>query len=351
MKIFRKEKNRFEKSIVFFDKFKFRYKRMLQENRPSKETPHKDSRYYDSIDCNALRPDPYGLDFYEVPPSTFMTDSRSDSTYFYGNMHILRGFAGLSDFYRTDIGIQHGILYDLVCERDAGRHLSLAWGKHTLDTLKVQYSIDIVPIGAPFFYTEGFNSESFVQDERRRLGKNLLFFPAHSHHYTLAHFDSDVIFESLKKQKDNFDSIRVCMYWKDIQRDMHLPYIEAGYECVSAGHVFDYTFLPKLKSLLEISDASMSNALGSHVGYSVYMNKPHLLEKTLVRYENAHNDPLEWQASSATGPIEEAFATNTEFAITQEQLDIVAEFWGTDCIKTKEEMREIFRGDYEKYIL
>lgn len=57
-------------------------------------------------------------------------------------------------------------------------------------------------------------------------------------------------------------------YIKQIQRIS-----KKKYEVVTAGHYYDYNFLPRLRSIIETSDITMSNNLGSHLGQCIYLNK------------------------------------------------------------------------------
>ncbi len=90
------------------------------------------------------------------------------------------------------------------------------------------------------------------QTEKPRVGKNLLVFPAHSIHYNITHFNIDKHCDKIKELGKGFDSIRICLYWKDMLRGFDKAYSKHGFECITAGHIFDPMFLPRLKTIIDI---------------------------------------------------------------------------------------------------
>ncbi len=144
-------------------------------------------------------------------------------------------------------------------------------------------------IGPIIHYAKSAYTEEKIAAEKKRLGHNALVFPAHSTHAIPVSFEFDLLLKSLEELKKHFDSIRICIYWKDYLQGQHEPFVKAGYECVTAGHMFDPNFLPRLKALLSVADHTISNAFGAYIAYAVYMQIPHLhLPQKLLR--NQSND-------------------------------------------------------------
>ena len=56
---------------------------------------------------------------------------------------------------------------------------------------------------------------------------------------------------------------------------------------VCAGHAYDPHFLDRLRTLIELSDITLSNNLGTHIGYCVSLGKPHWIIPTPVHYRAA----------------------------------------------------------------
>lgn len=125
-----------------------------------------------------------------------------------------------------------------------------------------------------------------------QLGKVLLVFPSHSIDAVHAKFDiNDFInFILIKKKKYRFDTVVICLYWKDIELGLDKYYLENEFKIVTAGHTYDYYFLDRLKTIIDISDFTISNDIGTHLGYCVTMNKPHFIYVSNIRYEaDIHN--------------------------------------------------------------
>ena len=201
-----------------------------------------------------------------------------DEPNFYGSYKILRDYAGLNHLILPprNITIQHGYVFEMLTwEKEKLEKVNFVWSKAVLDMFK-QYTANenIYPIGAPFFYADSILSDEEIMAEKERLGKNLLAFPMHSSHNVDTNYDPHTFIDILKEERKHFDTVRVCLYWKDLLRGEAEIYLENGFECVCCGHIFDVNFLRRQKALFEICDATISNGVGSHVGYSVYKTSP-----------------------------------------------------------------------------
>jgi hypothetical protein len=192
-------------------------------------------------------------------------------------------------------------------------------------------------------------------NEKKRLGSNILVFPAHSTHHNLTHYNIDRYCLRIRELGRDFDSIRICLYWKDILRGFHKVYQGFGFECVTAGHIYDPMFLPRLKSIIDISDLTLSNQIGTHVGYSVYMGKPHYLDNGNISYlgkseiPNPGNDYYNNTKHSDINEIQTGFS-EFRYDISPEQIELIDKYWGVSEIKSSEEMKTILNQveDYYK---
>ena len=57
---------------------------------------------------------------------------------------------------------------------------------------------------------------------------------------------------------------------------------------VTAGYIMDPLFLSRLKSIIQLSDLTMSNNVGTHLGYCIYLNKPHWIVRQKIG-NTSHN--------------------------------------------------------------
>jgi hypothetical protein len=279
------------------------------------------------------------------------------TNYVYGHAKVLKQYAGLPDIYPVKVHYSHGIDFthggfDPQLPRtrtyDFSIPVFLATGRYQENLMRHYHPHNTVyVIGSPFLYAENLFSEEYVQKEKNRLGKNLLVFPAHSTLVTNANYKKDDFIEFISRFKNRFDSIRICLYYKDIEQHLHQLYREHGFECVCAGHGLDCNFISRLKGLLSICDATITNKVGSHVGYSIAMDKPVLMNtsevSTLVIGTN-HNlwSDMEATLSPAYQLIVDQLQANEELIITDEFRETIEPFWGLREKKTKEELRQIF---------
>ena len=206
-----------------------------------------------------------------------------------------------------------------------------------------KYKARVFPIGPVFYYSSSLLSNEQMKKERQLLGKNLLVFPSHSIPGINANFNARDFCQKIKEKSKDFETTRICLYWKDVQLGFEKIYKSYGFECVTAGHVLDPNFFPRLKSIIELSDFTMSNDAGSYVGYCIMLGKPHLIIRQDLRFtgyskgvsivKNLHNDNIFQQ-------ILKTFS-QTQNGISKEQKHLINKHWGIHQVKTKQELQKI----------
>lgn len=217
-------------------------------------------------------------------------------------------------------------------------------------------------VGPYIAYSKSALSDGELKAEKERLGKNLLVFPAHSIRGVKTVYDIDAFCKEIKKYAKNFDSVRICLYWKDILLGTAEIYKKYGFEIVTAGHFHDPMFMPRLKSIIETSTMTMSNKLGTYIGYCIYLNKPHFLVKSeldteMILDEGKEFAEHEYEISKKVQEklknkdidlLKEVFSKYEE-VITEEQRDIVNKYWGLTEIKSPKQLRKLLlelEGEY-----
>jgi hypothetical protein len=95
--------------------------------------------------------------------------------------------------------------------------------------------------------------------------KGSVFFPSHSTAEEVALCDLPSTINQLRSLPSRFHPIVVCMYWRDVQRGTHREYADAGFDVVSAGHVYDRRFLYRFHKVCSSRRFALSYSLGSHV--------------------------------------------------------------------------------------
>ncbi|PKM82378.1 MAG: hypothetical protein CVU89_05080 [Firmicutes bacterium HGW-Firmicutes-14] len=268
---------------------------------------------------------------------------------FYGHAAILKKYAGFFPDYKVKAVIEH-----------APRLGADPW-KPDLEALLPAIFVsapyrfhffrkftkrDLYAIGPMISYTIGLLNHEEIESEKRRLGKNLLVFPAHSTHRVSVNFDTPKFCEHIELIGKDFDSVRICLYWKDVLRGWAEEYLKYGFECVTAGHMFDPLFLARLKSIIETATLTVSNDFGTHIGYSVILNKPHyyIPENVEISVENDRifkADGCGFRQMSEIEEVKTAFA-GFRSDISSKQREIVDKYWGVTSHKSVKELRELF---------
>ena len=275
----------------------------------------------------------------------------------YAMNRILRDYAGMDEDFKIHAFFEHGIvIIDLVEEAFRVHEYlpSIVPSNYRYDLLKSQPNFKGAYTIGPFIhYANSLLSKEQIAEEKERLGRNLLVFPSHSIAGMYKQFDYEGFCNQIKEIAKDYDSVRVCTYYMDVRMKHHLPYEKEGFEVVTAGHFNDYNFLPRLKSIIQTSDMTMSNDIGTHLGYCIYLNKPHYLTQDKIEFyrkEDSDNEiPYKMgklveeknRKSENILKVKDLFSIY-ENKITQEQYDLISYLWGFDCIKTPDELKKIF---------
>jgi tetratricopeptide (TPR) repeat protein len=287
------------------------------------------------------------------------TNEIYSSNAFYGNSTVLKRYADISETYQVKFAIEHGPSYAYhVWDADVNAPVPglLISSPFRYQFLKSKTNKVIFSIGPLVHYASNYLDNNSLDLEKKRLGRNLLVFAAHSTHFLDNHYDIRNYCEVIKRFKKDFDNIRVCLYWKDILRGHSEIYMEYGFECITAGHMFDPLFLSRLKTFIELASFTTSNQLGTHIGFCIFMGKPHYLYRDKVEYTSSNSDLLSKilrnEVKDDYNKVEKdffkLFADYSEY-ITLSQKEIVNKYWGVNEIKTPEEIQLIFQTTEDIY--
>lgn len=194
---------------------------------------------------------------------------------------------------------------------------------------KINFNLDIVAVGPYIQYVDYFYPKGKLDRIKQRYGKILLVFPSHSLELVNKGFNVTDFIGEIKRAGEQFDSIFICMYWKDVMDGKEKSYVDAGFTIVSNGHRSDPKFMSRQKDLLYLAAMTMSNDLGTYIGYSIVMNKPHYFYKQDVSIDT-QNDFLRSVITTSEALSEEVaslFGT-LSFDISLEQKKFVEKWWG-----------------------
>ena len=283
-----------------------------------------------------------------------LTNEFHPSNDFYGNATVLKQFVEFPQNYQIKAAIEHGpFLEDFVWNVDivAPVPALLFPASARVALLRKKTNKALFAIGPMLNYAPHYLDEITLETERQRLKKNLLVFPAHSTHHVNAKYDIYNYCKMLETIGKDFSTIRVCLYWKDILHGHAEAYLEHGFECVTAGHIYDPLFLSRLKSIIDLATVTTSNEIGTHIGYCILMEKPHYFYNDSVKYKSTSEIILKRDRQEFKGEDRELSVKFSELSedITPSQKELIDKYWGLSDIKSVEEVQMIFQTTEDMY--
>lgn len=271
---------------------------------------------------------------------------------FYGIGTTLREFSGAS--YPLRGCIEHGVYFgdyvNSVETDNSGLPSIVTYGVVRRRHIEAESNVPVFEVGPYIAYAASAVPEGDLQDLHERLGNVLLVFPSHSIFNLESRFDSAALISEIWETANEIaaDSILVCLYYQDLLNGRAEVYEDAGFTVVTAGHREDERFLGRLKAIIALSDFTMSNSVGTHVGYCAFLGKPHkILDQDIGhvalqgRQISGQDDPV---AVSAALEKQEVAAVFSRFraGLSDEQLEVCNRYWGFDKRRSAEDLRVFF---------
>lgn len=192
-------------------------------------------------------------------------------------------------------------------------------------------------IGPYIHYAEPMGSEESILELRRQLGRTVLLFLPHSTEYENMNFDIDEILKNyLRKTNDCFDTILICVFWKDINEKLLKSIDQKNFKLVTAGFKLDPCFVRRLKTILEITDKVIYTSFSSSIGYSYYLGKEIIAD--------IKQDDLTGQTPSAclNREMNQYFNINSK-ATNKMKNQYIDKYWGISKIRTPDYIRKIYK--------
>lgn len=276
-----------------------------------------------------------------IKPLPYYPIEKIKDSNFYGYVNSIKQYIGDSS---AVISIEHGLYLD--------DQVSFYANYKTFDSICTfsNYRINILQnhgvkkkllaIGPYIHYAQPLLTESEIETIKKGLGKVLLYMPSHSTNLevgTSAFFEKELDLLDSFKDEHHFDTIIVCVYYRDFQYTNCINlYKNRGYKIVTAGHQLDIYFARRLKSIILMSDYTISNQIGTNLGFCVYLGKPHII---INDYEGKYNRNKTGYV--ARREIADAFAYYSP-VITDKQREVCNKYWGFESVKSADELRDFF---------
>src|SRR5690554_37898 len=140
------------------------------------------------------------------------------------------------------------------------------------------------------FYLYRTRKKIQLRDDR----SGSLFFLSHSTFSKETDINFVQIIKQLKNLPEEFKPVTICLHFVDILKDKHLLFEKAGFECVTAGHMFNKDFVSNFYDILTNFKYAISNDIGSHTFYSIELGIPFSLlgesaQVTITKTEELEN--------------------------------------------------------------
>ena len=252
-------------------------------------------------------------------------------------------------FYTVPMLIEHGVNFSKYFNENIDKlYFSLFFQSEYKKAM--YFNIPCFAIGPYIHYAKDYYNDDEFLKIKRKLGKVLLVFPTHRTEGDLTSFDiMDFIDKCLKIANKEYDSVVVCLYWADINNELINLYKSYGFYVCSAGFRSDNNFLNRLKSLIKLSDCTVTNDLGTNIGYSMYLNKKTLLIKTKNLYGFMNNVSFN---KDIYFNLYEKFLTYFNYSMYDlylvERKKIYDMFWGGEnYIRSESELKNIIEICYD----
>lgn len=269
---------------------------------------------------------------------------------YYGHEHWLREYSKFDDnVYGL---IEHGLCYkdDISkvgwdVEWDVGNIITFGDSRYeTLSTLYTDYNI--VRIGPRLHYAPtDMTYLNILERQLDKRGKTMVLYPAHSLAIEAYRYDVVLFIEQAKRfaAENGIVNILVSLHPSDLLHGFENEYKKIDPNIIPVtGGTDQWNFLPRLKAILTVADVTYSNLVGTHVGYSIYMGKPHVINSSSdnqrSKFYNDYNNQTQADVLSNEKEFADAFTGADPWKISKEQYELIDYNFGLSHIKTPKEL-------------
>lgn len=272
----------------------------------------------------------------------------------YGHIEILREYTKANKI-SSNLHIQHGVVLGNFVQKimfDSFADKIITYSNDRKKLIEKETGKSAIAIGSYIKYAKLRLDKSQFQNMKNEMGKTLLVFPAHSSvDRTQINFDHLNLMKKINeiKKTNNIQTVLINLFYSDFKPATIELYRKEGFEVCSAGYWLSKNFLSNLRTLIELSDITMSNRVGTHVGYCLSFEKPHYIFKQEYKEdflgEKGKEDlqqvlENEKEERRDTLEIESEFLKD-DFIISNKQLEIVNKYWGNDIFYSPDELLKI----------
>ncbi len=241
--------------------------------------------------------------------------------------------------------LEHGlILYDALFDEGTvtSKPAIATFGSFRKKIIHKYSNLPVFCVGPYIHYADNYYSNDQIEEMKKRQGKTLLVFPAHSTDGDKYEWMVEDYIYNINALATCFDTVIVCVFWWNINDKLTQRFIEEGYRVVSAGYNGDVNFVNRLKTIIGLADYAVGDGIGTNVGFCISEKVPYMYIPNLSRMTDCVEKEKESINSiySPQSEIQSVFLKR-ENEITQQQMKVVDKYWGINSIKTDSQINLI----------
>lgn len=171
---------------------------------------------------------------------------------------------------------EHGLIFHNSNWSDTAltaRASCVTFGEFRKNILKKYYNTPIFEVGPYIQYAAPYYSEEKKREWKEEIGKTLLVFPMHSTDDSELSYSEKEYIKKIKILAMHYDTVLVCMFWWNLDMPIVEAFKEEGFKVCSAGYREDPMFLCRQRTMIEVADHIVTDAIGTHVGYCYSLGK------------------------------------------------------------------------------
>lgn len=247
--------------------------------------------------------------------------------------------------------IEHGVYFgDYVNMEEVGDCMPaiITFSETRKKHIRKVSEIPVLCIGPYINYVESYFNHIEMKQLKEKYGKILLAFPQHTISGVGYESDDDVFIDKIKEVKNSgkFDTVFVSLYYRQATDDAIKFYKSNGFVPVCAGNRSDPQFLSRLRSFIELSDLTISDNVGTHIGYCEALSKEHVLfgatGKLVAKNEKAQELVPELvydEARKEKADVRSAYEGELN---EEKKQNVLKRYWGQEKYFSKDELKHVF---------
>lgn len=272
----------------------------------------------------------------------FTYDANWSNAHIYGIWDSM--FGNFSQYKICEMpSVEHGlILYDDIFTdvRYTGRKTVCTFSDFRKDIIQKYRNIPVFTVGPYINYAKDFYDQDKLLELKKKFGRTLLVFPTHSTDACSITVNQQKFINMLENEAKGFDTVLINTFWWNINDPLTQKLESEGYKIISCGFRDDTSFLPRLKSYINLADQVIGDSVGTHIGYCIALNKPfrYFNLNTEMNINESESNKLDFVTKNSN-KIKESFLDST--SIGQKEIEICDYYWGNNIKRTELELKSI----------